>query len=56
MAAFVTVLICSNLIGPAKILFWSYVTSEASEDRFKLYNPITWVTALRFERLLNVIE
>jgi len=45
-----------NLVGPAKILFWSYVTSEASEDRFKLYNPITWVTALRFERLLNVIE
>ena len=45
-----------NLIGPAKILFWSYVTSETSEGRFQLYNPITWVTALRYERLLNVIE
>jgi signal peptidase I len=45
-----------NLIGPAKILFWSYVTSPTSEARFKWYNPITWVTALRFERLLNVIE
>jgi signal peptidase I len=39
-----------NLIGPAKILFWSYGSS------FKWYNPITWVTALRFGRLLNVIE
>jgi signal peptidase I len=39
-----------NLIGPAKILFWSYGSS------FKWYNPITWVTALRFDRLLNVIE
>ena len=39
-----------NLIGPAKILFWSYGTS------FRWYNPITWVTALRFDRLLNVIE
>ena len=39
-----------NLIGPAKILFWSYA------DSFKWYNPITWVTALRFGRLLNVIE
>lgn len=39
-----------NLIGPAKILFWSYGSS------FRWYNPITWVTALRFERLLNVIE
>ena len=39
-----------NLIGPAKILFWSY--SESS----RWYNPITWVTALRFDRLLNVIE
>lgn len=45
-----------NLIGPAKILFWSYVTSETSETRFKVYNPITWVTALRVSRLLNVIE
>ncbi|NJM91941.1 MAG: signal peptidase I [Rhodospirillaceae bacterium] len=40
----------ANLIGPAKILFWSYGSS------FKVYNPITWVTALRFDRLLNVIE
>ena len=39
-----------NLIGPAKILFWSYGES------FRWYNPITWVTALRFGRLLNVIE
>jgi signal peptidase I len=39
-----------NLIGPAKILFWSY------GDSFQWYNPITWVTALRFDRLLNVIE
>jgi signal peptidase I len=39
-----------NLIGPAKILFWSYGSS------FKWYNPITWVMALRFDRLLNVIE
>ena len=38
-----------NLIGPAKILFWSYGESFG-------YNPITWVTALRFDRLLNVIE
>jgi signal peptidase I len=40
-----------NLIGPAKILFWSYAV-----DSLHLYNPITWVTALRFDRLLNVIE
>ena len=39
-----------NLIGPAKILFWSYGSS------FQWYNPITWATALRFGRLLNVIE
>jgi signal peptidase I len=39
-----------NLIGPAKILFWSYDSS------FRVYNPISWVTALRFDRLLNVIE
>jgi signal peptidase I len=39
-----------NLIGPAKILFWSYGSS------FQWYNPISWVTALRFDRLLNVIE
>ena len=39
-----------NLIGPAKILFWSYDSSN------KWYNPITWVTALRFGRLFNVIE
>ena len=50
MAAFVTVLICSNLIGPAKILFWSYGSS------FRWYNPVTWATALRFDRLLNVIQ
>ena len=39
-----------NLIGPAEILFWSY------DNDFRWYNPITWVTALRFGRLLNVIE
>lgn len=39
-----------NLIGPAKILFWSYGSS------FRWYNPATWVTALRFDRLLNVIR
>jgi signal peptidase I len=39
-----------NLIGPAKILFWSYSSS------FRWYNPLTWATALRFGRLLNVIE
>ncbi len=39
-----------NLIGPAKILFWSYDSSN------KWYNPITWITALRFGRLFNVIE
>lgn len=39
-----------NLIGPAKILFWSY-----SND-FKLTNPITWVTALRWSRLGNLVD
>jgi signal peptidase I len=39
-----------NLIGPAKILFWSY------DDTFKFSNPITWVTALRWQRLLNLID
>jgi signal peptidase I len=39
-----------NLIGPAKILFWSYDSSN------RWYNPITWITALRFGRLFNVIE
>jgi signal peptidase I len=39
-----------NLIGPAKILFWSYDVESLG------WNPITWVTALRFDRLLNVIE
>ncbi|WP_119304056.1 signal peptidase I [Dongia deserti] len=39
-----------NLIGPAKILFWSYGSS------FRWYNPVTWATALRFGRLLNVIQ
>jgi signal peptidase I len=44
-----------NLIGPAKILFWSYVP-ETSGDGIRWYNPITWITALRFGRLFNVIE
>jgi len=39
-----------NLIGPAKILFWSY------DDTFKFSNPLTWVTALRWQRLLNFID
>jgi signal peptidase I len=39
-----------NLIGPAKILFWSYGSS------FRWYNPVTWATALRFDRLLDVIQ
>jgi signal peptidase I len=39
-----------NLIGPAKILFWSY------DETFKATNPITWVTALRWRRLLNLID
>mgnify|MGYP000854542198 FL=1 len=45
-----------NLIGPAKILFWSFVSTESSGARVRWYNPITWVTALRFGRLFNVIE
>jgi signal peptidase I len=39
-----------NLIGPAKILFWSY------DDSFNAFNPITWVTALRWQRLFNLIH
>jgi signal peptidase I len=39
-----------NLIGPAKVLFWSYDSSN------RWYNPITWVTALRFGRLFDGIE
>lgn len=39
-----------NLIGPAKVLFWSY------DGTNRWYNPITWVTALRFGRLFNGIE
>jgi signal peptidase I len=39
-----------NLIGPAKILFWSY------DDSFRGMNPITWVTALRWQRLLNLLH
>jgi signal peptidase I len=39
-----------NLIGPAKILFWSY------DDDFRLTNPLTWVTALRWQRLGNLVE
>jgi len=39
-----------NLIGPAKILFWSY------GDDFRATNPVTWVTALRWQRLLNFID
>ena len=39
-----------NLIGPAKILFWSY------DETFSGTNPLTWVTALRWKRLLNLID
>jgi len=39
-----------NLIGPAKILFWSY------DDSFRASNPATWVSALRWRRLLNLID
>jgi signal peptidase I len=39
-----------NLIGPAKILFWSY------DHTFKLTNPLTWVTALRWRRLGNLVD
>src|SRR5262249_7635792 len=39
-----------NLIGPAKILFWSY------GDEFRGTNPLTWVTALRWNRLFNLIH
>lgn len=39
-----------NLIGPARIMFWSY------GDDFKLTNPLTWVTALRWNRLGNLVE
>jgi signal peptidase I len=39
-----------NLVGPAKILFWSYGPD------FRWYNPFSWVTALRFGRLLDLVE
>jgi signal peptidase I len=39
-----------NLIGPAKVLFWSY------DNTLKLTNPITWVTALRWRRLADLVE
>jgi signal peptidase I len=39
-----------NLIGPAKILFWSY------DETFSGSNPVSWVTALRWRRLLNLIH
>ena len=39
-----------NLIGPAKVLFWSY------DNTLKLTNPITWVTALRWQRLASFVE
>jgi signal peptidase I len=40
----------ANLVGPAKILFWSYDRS------FEKFNPITWVTALRWRRLGQLVE
>jgi signal peptidase I len=40
----------ANLIGPAKTLFWSYDRS------FKLTNPVSWVSALRWRRLADVVE
>jgi signal peptidase I len=39
-----------NLIGPAKILFWSY------DETFRATNPVTWVTALRWRRLLELVH
>jgi signal peptidase I len=39
-----------NLVGPAQILFWSY------DLDFRWYNPITWVTSLRFGRLFDLVE
>ena len=39
-----------NLIGPAKVLFWSY------DNTLKLSNPISWVTALRWRRLGDLVE
>ena len=39
-----------NLIGPAKILFWSY------DETFRGTNPITWATALRWRRLLELVH
>jgi len=39
-----------NLVGPAQILFWSYGPD------FRWYNPISWVSALRFNRLFDFVE
>jgi signal peptidase I len=39
-----------NLIGPAKILFWSY------DETFRGANPVTWATALRWRRLLELVH
>ncbi len=39
-----------NLIGPAKILFWSY------DETFRAANPVTWATALRWRRLLELVR
>ncbi len=39
-----------HLVGPAQILFWSYGPD------FRWYNPITWLSALRFGRLLDLVE
>jgi signal peptidase I len=39
-----------NLIGPAKVLFWSY------DETFRGTNPVTWVTALRWRRLLELVR
>ncbi len=40
----------ANLIGPAKILFWSY------DSNFTWTNPLTWATALRGNRLGSFVE
>lgn len=39
-----------NLIGPAQMLFWSY------GPKFSYYNPLTWVSELRWHRLLDLVR
>ncbi len=39
-----------NLIGPAKILFWSY------GPQTRWYNPMSWVSGLRLGRVFDFVE